>query len=176
MSSWNGSTNAATSTSPMLDDDEAKLARVVPPGFKFIPSDAQLIDSYLARKQSGEELEPNRMKEVFDFYNHHPKELTQKYKGYGSNGWYFFTRRYPGDKAAGAKVNNGKRDRRVAGQGFWLSTADSSSIYSKGDLIGWKDTWAYYEVQGPEECQTGDEWILCGVFDREEKKNDDMNK
>ncbi|KAI3955943.1 hypothetical protein MKW98_006303 [Papaver atlanticum] len=161
-----------SSTKPMLKDldDEAKLASL-PSGFRFQPTDEILIDNYLARKNMGETLPANRMKEVLDFYDHHPKKLTQDYKGYESDDWYLFTRKYTGEEAVGGSVvdnPNGVRI-RVAGEGFWMSTTRGSFIYSSTDftIIGCKDTWAYYEVRGSEEHETeyeNDEWVLCAIF------------
>ncbi|KAI3966836.1 hypothetical protein MKX01_006773 [Papaver californicum] len=174
MSSSSVKTNLSC-TKPMLSglDDEARLASL-PSGFRFKPTDAILINYYLARKNLGEALPANRMKEVLDFYDHHPKKLTQDYKGYESNDWYFFTRKYPGEEAVGGSVDNTTNSVRVrvAGQGFWLSTTPRSLIYSSRystEVIGCKDSWAYHEVQGSKEYETeygnnkDDEWILCRI-------------
>ncbi|KAI3907555.1 hypothetical protein MKW98_016199 [Papaver atlanticum] len=170
-----------SSTNPMPKDldDEAKLARL-PSGFKFKPTDAILIHYYLARKNLGEALPANRMKEVLDFYDHHPKKLTQDYKGYEPNHWYLFTRKCYGKEAViggnrahctavRGSVGSTNRVRiRVAGPGFWLSTTPRSSICSSGDstiLIGCKDTWVYHEVRDRKAYRTEykDGWVLCRI-------------
>ncbi|KAI3861928.1 hypothetical protein MKX03_004436 [Papaver bracteatum] len=134
-----------------FDDDEAKLASL-PSGFKVKPTDRYL----------GEALPVNIRKEVFDFYDHHPKKLTQDYKGYEPNHWYLFTRKCYEEKPVGGNrahctviriiVDNTNMVRiRVAGFGLWLSTTPRTSIYSSGkstNLIRCKDTWVYHEVRG----------------------------
>ncbi|XP_026420720.1 NAC transcription factor 29-like [Papaver somniferum] len=176
-----------SSTKPMLNSlaDEATLASL-PSGFRFQPNDEILIDYYLARKNMGEALPANRMKEVLDFYDHHPKKLTQDYKGYESSDWYLFTRKYTGEEAVGGSLDNPNGVRiRAAGEGCWMSKTGGSFIYSTNDstIIGCKDTWAYHEVQGSEEHKTeyvmtefmtsgweenseeeNDEWVLCAIF------------
>ncbi|KAI3956546.1 hypothetical protein MKX01_026387 [Papaver californicum] len=195
--------SASAKTNPILSgvDDEARLASL-PSGFKFNPTDAILINYYLAKKVLGEKLPPNLMKEVLDFYSYHPRELTQKYKGYepkNPTDWYFFTGKYHGEENAetyahynavrgslaqctaggnAAAATNSVRV-RVAGEGFWLSTTHSSSIYSTRDsstLIGYKGSWAYYEVRDSKESASDyDEWILCRIYENKNRGDDDAH-
>lgn len=96
---------SSTNPIPKGLNDEAKLASL-PSGFKFKPTDAILIHYYLARKNLGETLPANRMKELLHFYDHDPKNLTQDYKGYESDDWYLFTY---------TEVHRGRRSRRRCG-------------------------------------------------------------
>ncbi|KAI3837777.1 hypothetical protein MKX03_029032 [Papaver bracteatum] len=172
-------------TNPMQignDDDEAKLAKL-PAGFKFEPTDEQLIVYYLAPKVLGKGLPPNRMKQVDNLYHYHPEQLMHQYKGYESNNWYFFTTKYQGEDR---KDSVGDNKVRAAGQGFWLLTTHCS-IYSRNSLnsvIGYKDAWIYYQGRDSEEHDETDyvmheytlatwnrpeldEWILCGIYKKE---------
>ncbi|KAI3890068.1 hypothetical protein MKX03_021425 [Papaver bracteatum] len=193
MSSPSAKTNA------MLNavTDEMRLSSL-PSGFKFIPTDEVLIVHYLAKKNSGEVLPPNLMKEVPDFYSYHPKELMQKYTGYEPKkptDWYFFTRKDHGVKdvvhrTAGANVAGSTNSVRVrvAGQGSWLSRQHSSPICPRGsaNLIGHKRSWDYYEVRGSKQYKTdyvmqeytatkaADEFILCRIYDEKNRCNDDQ--
>ncbi|RZC83425.1 hypothetical protein C5167_046212 [Papaver somniferum] len=194
MSSPSGKTN------PMLmgdDDDvenEAKLAKL-PSGFKFQPTDEQLIVYYLVPKVLGKGLPPNRMKQVHNLYHYHPEELTKQYKSYELNNWFFFTRKYEGEDRKDAHCSVGDEDTnfvdkkvRAAGQGFWLLTG-RSSIYlhnNSNSVIGYKHAWVYYEVRDSEKHETDyvmheytlatrsgwnhfelDEWILCEIYKNE---------
>ncbi|XP_026399007.1 NAC domain-containing protein 68-like [Papaver somniferum] len=155
-------------TNAMLNavTDEMKLSGL-PSGFTFMPKDEVLIVSYLAKKNLGEILPPNLMKEMPDFNSHHPKELMQNHTGYEPKkptDWYFFTQKYHAEKdvvhrTAGANVaSSTTRVRgRVPGQGFWLSKQPSSSINlsdSPNIIIGCKRTWDYYEERGSEQYET----------------------
>ncbi|KAI3990048.1 hypothetical protein MKX01_013534 [Papaver californicum] len=187
-------------TNPMLNgtddvDNEAKLSKL-PSGFRFQPTDEQLIVYYLVPKVLREDLPANRMKEVENLYHYHPKKLIQQYKGYESNDWYFFTRKYQGEdhKDVGGEDTNFIDNKfRVAGQGFWLLTTHSSiySTDSSNSVIGYKDAWVYYEGRDSEEYETDyvmqeytmatpsgwnhseldHEWILCGIYKNEQRSS-----
>ncbi|XP_026420721.1 NAC domain-containing protein 68-like [Papaver somniferum] len=158
------SPSAKTNTQNAVTD-EMKLSSL-PSGFTFMPTDAVLMVYYLAKKNLGEALPPNLMKEVPDFYSYHPKELMQKYTGYEPKkptDWYFFTGKYHGEGDVShctAGTNTAGRTNRVrvrvAGQGFWQPTKHISPIYPRDspNLIGRKHTWDYYEVRDSKEYKT----------------------
>ncbi|CAH9106002.1 unnamed protein product [Cuscuta epithymum] len=64
----------------------------LPPGWRFRPSDEQLLDM-LTKKRLQQEVD-HRIPEVRDFYLQTPEELTAGYAdmlGLGEDEWYFFT-------------------------------------------------------------------------------------
>lgn len=52
--------------------------RSLPPGYQFMPNDAELILYYLKRKILNQELPINRIHDV-NIYQYHPQTLTGKY-------------------------------------------------------------------------------------------------
>ncbi|KAI3837909.1 hypothetical protein MKX03_019424 [Papaver bracteatum] len=195
MSSPSGKIKSMLSDNDDDAENEAKLDRL-PSGFKFKPTDEQLIVYYLVPKVLGKGLPPNRMKQVHNPYHYNPEELTQQYKGSESNDWYFFTRKYEAEDHKDAHCSVGDKKVRVASQGFWLLTTHSS-IYSRNSsnsVIGYKDAWVYYEGRDSEAQETDyvmqeftmatrsgwnhselDEWILCGIYKKEKMVDEEMH-
>ncbi|XP_058106990.1 NAC domain-containing protein 2-like [Magnolia sinica] len=137
----------------------------VPPGYKFCPTDAELIVYYLKRKNLGQPLPPNIIGEI-ELYNHSSDELVRLYltmhgterdADYSMSRkrkeCYFFTSR---DK----KYRKGERPRRDAGNGLWKATgADNPIIDMNGvDTGGVKKTLVYYI--GNHKASDKSNWIM----------------
>lgn len=58
------------------DDDEEK--ELMLPGFRFHPTDEELVGFYLTRKVQNKRIKIDRIKEV-DIYRHDPWDLPSKY-------------------------------------------------------------------------------------------------
>ncbi|XP_039058736.1 probable 2-oxoglutarate-dependent dioxygenase AOP1 [Hibiscus syriacus] len=140
-------------------DDFATIYKDYPVGFRFVPTDAELIEHYLIKKLNDMPLPPNKNIHEVDLYGSTPSQLTQQYKqSDGGEEWYFFTprnRKYP----------NGKRPNRAAGNGdgYWKPTADEKPVVRLGqkDIIGYKRNLDYYEGLH------SDEWDLVKLQVRE---------
>ncbi|GAU20274.1 hypothetical protein TSUD_337550 [Trifolium subterraneum] len=78
----------------------------LPPGFRFHPSDAELIVHYLRNKVNSSPLPASFIAEI-DLYKYNPWELPSK-SLFGEEEWYFFT---PRDR----KYPKGLRPNRAAG-------------------------------------------------------------
>ncbi|XP_042466833.1 transcription factor JUNGBRUNNEN 1-like [Zingiber officinale] len=108
---------------------------VLLPGFRFHPTDEELVSFYLRRKLSKKPLNIEIIKEI-DVYKYEPWDLT-KTSSTGEEA-FFFCRR-------GRKYRNSVRPNRVTGSGFWKATGIDKSINSvRGDCIGLKKSLAYY--------------------------------
>ncbi|CAL9752834.1 unnamed protein product [Musa acuminata subsp. burmannicoides] len=122
------------------------------PGFRFHPTEAELLDFYLRRVVQGEKLD-------FDFigslniYHYDPWELPGLAK-VGEREWYFFV---PRDRKSG----NRGRANRTTERGFWKATGCDRQIRSLADskhLLGLKKTLVFY--QGRARRGTKTDWIM----------------
>ncbi|KAI3458284.1 hypothetical protein Pfo_014947 [Paulownia fortunei] len=124
----------------------------VPPGFRFHPTDEELVDYYLRRKVTSRRIEVDVIKDV-DLYKIEPWDL-QELCGRGTeehNEWYFFSHK---DK----KYPTGTRTNRATAAGFWKATGRDKAIYSKHELIGMRKTLVFYKGRAPNGQKS--DWIM----------------
>ncbi|KAM3689127.1 hypothetical protein ACJW30_09G021700 [Castanea mollissima] len=123
----------------------------LPPGFRFHPSDEELIQHYLRNKVTSSPLPASIIAEI-DLYKYNPWELPKKAL-FGEDEWYFFT---PRDR----KYPNGVRPNRAAGLGYWKATGtDKPTLTSCGTKsIGVKKALAFYKGRPPKGVKT--DWIM----------------
>ncbi|KAJ8545280.1 hypothetical protein K7X08_017863 [Anisodus acutangulus] len=113
------------------DDEDIAL-----PGFRFHPTDEELVGFYLRRKVEKRPIGLELIKQI-DIYKYDPWDLP-KGSNNGDKEWYFFCKR-------GRKYKNSARPNRVtAGSGFWKATGIDRPIYSSGKCIGLKKSLLYY--------------------------------
>ncbi|KAF5447149.1 hypothetical protein F2P56_032719 [Juglans regia] len=122
----------------------------LPPGFRFHPSDEELIVHYLQNKVNSCPIPAFVIAEV-DLYKYNPWELPCKAL-LGEDEWYFFT---PRDR----KYPNGERPNRVAASGYWKATGSDKPILTScgSRRIGVKKALAFYT--GPSKRVKTD-WIM----------------
>nr|GMD73715.1 NAC transcription factor 29-like [Ipomoea batatas] len=161
-----------------------------PPGFRFCPSDDELIECYLWKMVQNQPLPPNKIHEV-NLYKFSPWELSDMYETVGEKDWYFFT---PRDR----KYKNGQRPNRAAGSGFWKATgADKSIMNKKKVLVGYRKALVFYEGKPPRGKKTNwimheyrvegapsprprgdandmrlDDWVLCRIYNKTGKSSE----
>ncbi|KAL4335404.1 hypothetical protein GQ457_07G027740 [Hibiscus cannabinus] len=156
----------------------------LPPGFRFHPTDEELVTFYLASKVFKGSFCGVEIAEV-DLNRCEPWELPDVAK-MGEREWYFFSlrdRKYP----------SGLRTNRATGAGYWKATGKDREVYSasSGALLGMKKTLVFYRGRAPRGEKTkwvmheyrldGDfscrpsckeEWVICRIFNKSgEKKN-----
>ncbi|KAI3822515.1 hypothetical protein L1987_10105 [Smallanthus sonchifolius] len=144
----------------------------LPVGYRFVPTDEELIKDYLMKKIKNESLPKTKIREVY-IYEKHPKELVGNYPQAIDDGWYFFTprsRKYP----------NGDRPARHAGRGFWKATGPDKVIKENRIKIGGRKSLVYYEGHAPKWIKTKwmmHEYVIKGKvrkgLNSKEKKFDD---
>ncbi|XP_074341712.1 uncharacterized protein LOC141679120 [Apium graveolens] len=99
----------------------------IPPGYRFVPDDIQLIDDYLKVIVDNPELGGvNDLIFTVNLYGSSPDELTAAHQEQCENTWYFFTKRI-------RKYPNGIRPDRAAGDGYWKQTNVVSPIFRAGE-------------------------------------------
>ncbi|XP_057463915.1 NAC domain-containing protein 2-like [Actinidia eriantha] len=124
----------------------------LPPGFRFHPTDEELIFHYLKKKVSSPSTPLVSIIADIDLYKLNPWELPAKAL-FGDNEWFFFT---PRDR----KYPNGARPNRTAGVGYWKATGTDKPILSSGGLqcIGVKKALVFYKGRPPKGLKT--DWVM----------------
>ncbi|KAD4178947.1 hypothetical protein E3N88_27538 [Mikania micrantha] len=164
-------------TVPMpITDPKTQLN--LPPGFRFYPTDEELMLQYLCPKVAGNDFPLQIIGDV-DLYKFDPWKLPSKAM-FGEKEWYFFS---PRDR----KYPNGTRPNRVAGSGYWKATGTDKVIMSEGRKVGIKKALVFYVGKAPKGCKSNwimheyrlsepsknnnstrlDDWVLCRIY----KKN-----
>lgn len=147
----------------------------LPPGFRFYPTDEELLVQYLCRKVAGYQFNLQIIGEI-DLYKFDPWVLPSK-AIFGEKEWYFFS---PRDR----KYPNGSRPNRVAGSGYWKATGTDKIITTEGRKVGIKKALVFYVGKAPKGTKTNwimheyrliepsrkngssklDEWVLCRIY------------
>ncbi|KAL1815050.1 hypothetical protein ACET3Z_017624 [Daucus carota] len=148
----------------------------VPPGFRFHPTDEELLYYYLKKKVSYESIDLDVIREV-DLNKLEPWDLKDKCSiGSGpQNEWYFFSHK---DK----KYPTGTRTNRATAAGFWKATGRDKVIHhlTNTKRIGMRKTLVFYTGRAPHGLKTDwimheyrleddndiqeDGWVVCRVF------------
>ncbi|KAF4355878.1 hypothetical protein CsatB_023231 [Cannabis sativa] len=152
---------------------------ILPPGFRFHPTDEELVNHYLCRKCSSLPIAVPIIKEI-DLYKFDPWQLPEMAL-YGEKEWYFFS---PRDR----KYPNGSRPNRAAGTGYWKATGADKPI-GKPKPLGIKKALVFYAGKAPKGIKTNwimheyrlanvdrsagkknnsrlDDWVLCRIYNK----------
>ncbi|XWS75297.1 hypothetical protein CRYUN_Cryun01aG0074200 [Craigia yunnanensis] len=124
---------------------------LLPPGFRFHPTDEELVVYYLKRKINRLKIELEIIPEV-DLYKCEPWDLPGKSLLPSKDlEWYFFS---PRDR----KYPNGSRTNRATKSGYWKATGKDRKVNSQMRAVGMKKTLVYYRGRAPHGTRTG--WIM----------------
>ncbi|KAG2271546.1 hypothetical protein Bca52824_066101 [Brassica carinata] len=136
----------------------------LPPGFRFHPTDEELITHYLCRKVSDTGFTGKAVVDV-DLNKCEPWDLPAK-ASMGEKEWYFFSlrdRKYP----------TGLRTNRATEAGYWKTTGKDKGIYRifyKGRAPkGEKSNWVMHEYRLENKqpfTPAKEEWVVCRVFQK----------
>jgi hypothetical protein len=125
----------------------------LPAGFRFHPTDEELIVHYLRQRAASAPCPAAIIAEV-DIYKLDPWDLPSRaafHAGNNSDEWYFFSpreRKYP----------NGVRPNRAAGSGYWKATGTDKPITASGEVVGVKKALVFYQGRPPKGLKTN--WIM----------------
>ncbi|XP_052182969.1 NAC domain-containing protein 83-like isoform X2 [Diospyros lotus] len=129
-----------------LQDGALKL----PPGFRFQPTDEEIVFQYLARKTFSSPLPASVVPEIslckydpWDFPGGDDEEQDR----------YFFTKKEP-------KYGNGNRSNRTTGSGYWKASGTDKRITSSKarDIMGMRKTLVFHRGKPPHGSRT--DWII----------------
>ncbi|PIN08397.1 hypothetical protein CDL12_19025 [Handroanthus impetiginosus] len=124
----------------------------VPPGFRFHPTEEELLHYYLRKKVASQKIDLDVIRDV-DLNKLEPWEIQEKCK-IGStpqNDWYFFSHK---DK----KYPTGTRTNRATAAGFWKATGRDKVIHSNFRRIGMRKTLVFYRGRAPHGQKS--DWIM----------------
>ncbi|WOG97968.1 hypothetical protein DCAR_0417309 [Daucus carota subsp. sativus] len=167
-------------------EGEEEVQLDLPPGFRFHPTDEEIITHYLTHKVVNPSFTATAIGQV-DLNKCEPWDLPKKAK-MGEKEWYFFCQR---DR----KYPTGMRTNRATETGYWKATGKDKEIYRKakgqmssGGLVGMKKTLVFYKGRAPKGEKSNwvmhefrldgqfsyhnfpnksvakDEWVVCKVF------------
>ncbi|CAN8259227.1 unnamed protein product [Cochlearia groenlandica] len=148
----------------------------LPPGFRFYPTDEELMVEYLCKKAAGYGFSLQLIAEI-DLYEFDAWVLPTLF---GEKEWYFFS---PRDR----KYPNGSRPNRVAGSGYWKATGTDKVISTEGRRVGIKKALVFYVGKAPKGTKTNwimheyrliepsrrngstklDDWVLCRIYKKQ---------
>lgn len=156
-----------------LSDDQM----ILPPGFRFHPTDEELITHYLSKKVVDTNFCAAAIGEV-DMNKIEPWDLPRR-ANMGEKEWYFFCVR---DK----KYPTGLRTNRATAAGYWKATGKDKEIFRGKSLVGMKKTLVFYKGRAPKGEKSNwviheyrlegkfslqnlpktakNEWVICRVF------------
>ncbi|KAJ9173262.1 hypothetical protein P3X46_016418 [Hevea brasiliensis] len=157
------------------NDEQMEL----PPGFRFHPTDEELITHYLSPKVLDNCFCARAIGEA-DLNKCEPWDLPKRAK-MGEKEWYFFCvkdRKYP----------TGLRTNRATDAGYWKATGKDKEIYRAKTLVGMKKTLVFYKGRAPKGTKTNwvmheyrlegkysvynlpktakNQWVICRVFQK----------
>ncbi|KAL9249687.1 NAC domain-containing protein [Drosera capensis] len=123
----------------------------LPPGFRFHPTDEELVGYYLKRKVEGLEIELEVIP-VIDFYKYDPWELPDKsFLPRRDMEWFFFC-------APDKKYPNGSRTKRATRAGYWKATGKDRKVVCHSSVTGYRKTLVFYNGRAPLGDRT--DWVM----------------
>ncbi|XP_057532680.1 NAC domain-containing protein 43 [Amaranthus tricolor] len=124
----------------------------VPPGFRFHPTEEELLQYYLRKKVANDKIDLDVILEV-DLNKLEPWDIQERCKigTTPQNDWYIFSHK---DK----KYPTGTRTNRATAAGFWKATGRDKVIYSNCKKIGMRKTLVFYKGRAPHGQKS--DWIM----------------
>nr|CAD1836170.1 unnamed protein product [Ananas comosus var. bracteatus] len=150
------------------------IESTLPPGFRFYPSDEELVCHYLYKKVANEKISEGTTMIEVDLHAKEPWELPEVAK-LSANEWYFFSFR---DR----KYATGSRTNRATKSGYWKATGKDREVHdpSTRTVVGMRKTLVFYRGRAPNGVKSGwvmhefrldtphsppkEDWVLCRVF------------
>ncbi|KAL9251945.1 NAC domain-containing protein [Drosera capensis] len=134
-----------------MGSDGSSSTTSLAPGFRFHPTDEELVSYYLRRKLSGKPFRFDAIGDI-DIYKTEPWLLPglSKLKTRDLE-WYFFS-------SLDKKYGNGSRTNRATEEGYWKTTGKDRAVYHKSRMVGMKKTLVYHQGRAPRGARTN--WVM----------------
>ncbi|KAF7820196.1 NAC domain-containing protein 78-like [Senna tora] len=121
------------------------------PGFRFHPTDEELVRYYLRRKVSGKSFRFDPIA-VIDIYKSEPWDLPCKSKLKSRDlEWYFFS-------GLDKKYGNGSKTNRATEKGYWKTTGKDRQVRHNSRIVGMKKTLVFHVGRAPRGTRTN--WVM----------------
>lgn len=121
------------------------------PGFRFHPTDEELVRYYLRRKICGKSFRFDAISDV-DIYKVEPWDLPDRSRLKTRDlEWYFFS-------VLDKKYGNGSRTNRATDRGYWKTTGKDRPVYHRTQMVGMKKTLVYHSGRAPRGERTN--WVM----------------
>ncbi|KAH0670391.1 hypothetical protein KY290_025811 [Solanum tuberosum] len=126
-------------------------AKLMAPGFRFHPTDEELVRYYLRRKIIGKPLRFDAISEI-DIYKVEPWDLPgmSRLKTRDLE-WYFFS-------VLDRKHGNGAKTNRATERGYWKTTGKDRAVHHKSKVVGMKKTLVFHSGRAPKGQRTN--WVM----------------
>ncbi|KAH0745385.1 hypothetical protein KY285_007042 [Solanum tuberosum] len=127
-------------------------SKLLAPGFRFHPTDEELVRYYLRRKIYGRTFKSDLISEI-DIYKVEPWDLPgmSRLKTRDLE-WYFFS-------VLDKKYGNGARTNRATEKGYWKTTGKDRAVHrNKSQVVGMKKTLVYHNGRAPKGQRTN--WVM----------------
>ncbi|XP_050122741.1 NAC domain containing protein 50-like isoform X2 [Malus sylvestris] len=121
------------------------------PGFRFHPTDEELVIYYLKRKVCRKPFKFNAISEV-DIYKSEPWDLADKSSLKSRDQEYYFF------SALDRKYGNGARMNRATNQGYWKATGNDRAVKHNDFVVGMKKTLVFHSGRAPDGKRTN--WVM----------------
>ncbi|XP_076961064.1 NAC domain-containing protein 78-like [Bidens hawaiensis] len=127
------------------------MASALAPGFRFHPTDEELVRYYLKRKLCGKLNRSDAIADV-DVYKVEPWDLPglSKIKTRDLE-WYFFS-------VLDKKHSNGSKTNRATKKGYWKTTGKDRVVHHRSEQVGMKKTLVYHSGRAPKGERTN--WVM----------------
>nr|XP_010919872.1 NAC domain-containing protein 71 isoform X1 [Elaeis guineensis] len=123
----------------------------LPPGFRFHPTDDELVGYYLKKKVDGIKFDLEVIP-LIELYKFDPWELPDKsFLPKRDMEWFFFC---PRDR----KYPNGSRTNRATASGYWKATGRDRKIICESSVHGLRKTLVFYRGRAPGGERT--DWVM----------------
>jgi len=135
----------------MIRKSSSSSSSSLAPGYRFHPTDEELVGYYLSRKVRGIPYIHGPISDI-DIYKAEPWDLPGKSALKTRDlEWYFFS-------SLDKKYGNGDRTNRATQQGYWKTTGKDRPVYHKAQVVGMKKTLVYHNGRAPKGMRTN--WVM----------------
>ncbi|KAL0282713.1 UNVERIFIED_CONTAM: NAC domain containing protein 50 [Sesamum angustifolium] len=131
----------------------SRSAMNLPVGYRFLPTDDELIVHYLKRKVYSQPLPYNNIPTV-NLYQYTPENLCDVLGGDDEEKeWYLFSPR--------KRISSGgTRVYRTTPYGYWKASTGDRPIKHNGEVVGYRNTLVYCKCKSPTGTVKKTDWIM----------------